>query len=102
MTIITAILSFFVSAFALKLSLSAMGQPARRNRYDTAMTVSAVLSLCGWVLGFVPFLGWLVYGILWLAVVRSVYEISLKKSIGVAVLLVLIRAGLLFGLGFVI
>lgn len=101
MSILTPILTFFLSAFALKLALSMMGQPARRNKYGTAVTVSAILTICGWVLGFVPFFGWLVYAILWFAVIRSVYEISLKRSFAVALLLVLIRGGLSYLVGII-
>ena len=102
MFILTPIITFLLSAFALKLSLSALGQPTRRNQYGTAITVSALLTVCGWVLGLIPFFGWLVYAILWIAVVRSVYELSLKKSVGVALLLVFIRAGLHLLLGLIL
>ncbi len=105
MTIITsiflAIAGFFLSALALKLSLGAMGQPKLQNKYSTAVSTSGVLSIAGLLIGLVvPFVGIVVYGIFWVVVVRSVYGISVKKSVGVGALMMLIRAALMFGLGY--
>ena len=101
MSIIAGILTFFVSAFALKLALHVMGQPARENRYGTALTVASLLSISSLLLGFFPLIGWFIYPILWLLIVRGVYHISFSKSIAVAFLQVLIRAGLLLLVGIV-
>lgn len=90
-SIILAVVSFFLQAFALKLALGVMGQPSHQNKYGTAIRVAATLALAGFLLGFIPLVGWLVYAILWLLVVRSVYGIGLTKSVGVAVLQVVIR-----------
>lgn len=95
MSFILAIASFFVSAFALKLALGALGQPKHENKYGTALTVAGILSVTSFVLGFLPFyIGWLLYPILWLGIVKSVYHIGFGKSMAVAVLQLVIRVGL--------
>ncbi len=97
LSIFLAIAGFFVSAFALKLSLGALGQPKLQNKYSTAVSTSGILNLAGLLIGlFVPFVGFVVYGIFWVVVVRSVYGISVKKSVGVAALMVLIREVLMY------
>ena len=102
-SIVTAILTFFLSALALKLSLHLMGQPSQENKYGTAVTVAGLLSVCGLLLTPFPFfVSWLVYPLLWLLIVRSVYRISFTKSIAVAVLQGVVRMGLVFLLGFII
>ena len=102
LSILTAILTFFLSALALKLALRAMGQPARENQYGTAVTVAGLLSFCGLLLSLLPFfVSWFVYPILWLVIVRNVYHISFSKSIAVAVLQAVIRFGLVLLLGMI-
>ena len=90
-TLILGILSFFVQAFALKLAVGAMGAPRAKNTYSTAMTVAFGLNLAGFLLGFIPFVGWLVYLVLWFAVIMSVYDLGFWRSIGVAVLQVVLK-----------
>jgi hypothetical protein len=99
-TIFGLIIGFFVQAFALKLALGAMGQPAAENRYSRALGVSAMLTVAGFILGFVPFFGWLLSSAVWVAVVMSVYHIGFLKSVGVAILQVVLRfiLGLLLAL----
>lgn len=99
-SIATAILTFFVSAFALKLALKTLGQPARENKYGTAVTVAGLLSLSSLLLTFFPFfVGWFVYPVLWLLIVRSVYHISFSKSLALAVLQAVIHFGLMALIG---
>lgn len=99
-SIVTAILTFFLSALALKLALRAMGQPAQENQYGTAVTVAGLLSFCSLLMGLLPFfVSWFVYPILWIVIVRSVYHISFTKSIAVAALQAVIRFGLILLLG---
>lgn len=102
-TIITAVVTFFLSALALKVALHLMGQPARENKYGTAVTVAGLLSVSSLLLSlFLPFfVSWIVYPILWLVIVRSVYHISFTKSIAVAALQVVVRFGLIFLLGLI-
>lgn len=102
-SIVTAILTFFLSALALKLALGVMGQPAHENKYGTAITVAGVLAACSLLLSMLPFfVSWFVYPILWLVIVRSVYHISFTKSIAVAALQGGIRFGLVLLLGMII
>lgn len=102
LSLVTAILTFFLSALALKLALSAMGQPARENSYGTAVTVAGLLAVSGFLLGFFPFfVSWVVYPVLWLLIVRGVYHISIAKSVAVAVLQAVIRFGLVLLLGLI-
>lgn len=99
LSIFLAIAGFFLSALALKLSLGVLGQPKLQNKYSTAISTSGVLSIAGLLIGLVvPLVGFLVYGVFWVVVVRSVYGISVKKSVGVALLMVLIRQVLMFAL----
>lgn len=95
MSIVVSIIGFFLSAFALKLALKLMGQPSRDNKYGTAVTVAAILSVAGFVLGFIPFFGWLLYPLMWLLIVKSTYQIGWSKSVMVALLQLAIR-GVLF------
>lgn len=102
MSILLGIIGFFLSAFALKLSLKVMGQPAGESQYGTAVTVAGILAVTSFVLSFVPFVGWLLYPIMWLMIVRSVYHISFSKSLVVAVLQVAIRGALFLLLGLIL
>lgn len=100
LSIVTAILTFFLSALALKLALRVMGQPAHENKYGTAVTIAAMLSVGNLLLGFFPFfVGWILYPIMWLVMVKSVYHISFTKSVAVSIVQALIRGGLLILLG---
>lgn len=98
--ILISIVSFFVQALALKVSLGMFGQPSNTNRYSTALGVAAVLNLSAMVLGFVPLFGWFLYAALWLGVVMSVYKIGFGRSLGVAVLQIIVRWVLTLLLGF--
>ncbi len=100
LSIFTAILTFFLSALALKIALRFLGQPSANNQYGTAVTVAGLLSLSSLLLGLLPFfVSWFVYPILWIVIVRSVYHISFTKSIAVAALQAVIRFGLILLLG---
>lgn len=94
MTIITGIIGFFLSALALKLALGAFGQPARENSYSTAVTVAGLLSVLSLALSFIPFVGWVIYPLAWIILVKAVYRLRLGRSIAVGAMQVLIRAGL--------
>lgn len=104
MNIIVAIAGFFISALALKFALSLLGQVGQENKYGTAITTSGVLSSVGLVLSFFTpfFISLPIYAIFWLMMVRSVYGISLKKSVALAGLMVGIRYLLMFALGWLI
>ena len=100
LSIVTAVLTFFLSAFALKVALRVMGQPAHENKYGTAVTVAGVLAICSLLMGLLPFfVSWILYPVLWIVIVRSVYHISFSKSIAVAALQAVIRFGLILLLG---
>lgn len=96
MSILLSIIGFFVGALALKLALGVLGQPGTENKYSTALTVSGVLAISSLLLSFVPLFGWLLYAVLWLAVVKSVYRIGFGKSLIVALLQLVIRGGIWF------
>lgn len=89
--IIGIIISFFVQALALKLALGVLGQPSAQNKYSTALGVSGGLTLTSIVVGAVPFFGWLLVPVMWIAIVMGVYHIGFLKSLGVAVLQVLLK-----------
>ncbi|MFU8807244.1 MAG: hypothetical protein ACNA8W_25775 [Bradymonadaceae bacterium] len=89
--IFTIIISFLVQALALKLALGVLGQPSTQNRYGTALGVAGGLTAMGFVLGFVPIMGWLLFPVMWIAVVMGVYKIGFLKSLGVAILQVVLR-----------
>ncbi|GEM_PF-4512942 len=99
LSIFLAVAGFFISALALKLSLTVLGQPKLENKYSTAITTSGLLNIVGLLIGLiVPFVGFVIYGIFWVLIVRSVYGLSVKKSVGVAFLMVAIRQVLMFAL----
>lgn len=95
--IITHVLSFFAAALALKLALGAMGQPRHLNKYGTAVTVAAILTVSSAILSLLPLhLGWFIYPLLWLLLVKAVYHIGVLKSLAVGMLQLFIRAGLIW------
>jgi hypothetical protein len=97
--ILLGIVGFFVSALALKLALGMLGQPAHENKYGTAVTVAGILSFSSFLLSFTPFfVGWVLYPLLWLVLVKSVYRIGFTKSVLVAMLQLAIRGGLMWAL----
>jgi hypothetical protein len=95
--LIYAIISFLLHALALYLSVEivAEGASERENTYFKAIGVSLVLGALAWL--FLDWLvlavcgGWLVYLVLWFAVIMGVYRLSFLKSLGVAILQVGIR-----------
>lgn len=89
--IIGIIISFFVQALALKLALGVLGQPSAQNKYTTALGVCGGLTLASIVVGSVPFFGWLLVPVMWIAIVMGVYHIGFLKSVGVAVLQVILK-----------
>ncbi|MBA2660958.1 MAG: hypothetical protein H0U74_01580 [Bradymonadaceae bacterium] len=89
--ILFAIIGFFVQALALKVALGVLGQPSAQNKYSTALSVAALLNFSGLLLGFVPFFGWFIYAILWLAVVMGVYHIGFVRGLAVAVLQIVVK-----------
>ena len=93
-TILFFILSFIIQAVALKLSLSVLGQASAQNKFGTAVGVVALLNVALVVTSFVPVVGWLLKPLVWLLVIMSVYRIGFFKSIGVAVIQLVIQVGL--------
>ena len=93
-TILFFILSFIIQAVALKLSLSVLGQASAQNKFGTAVGVVALLNVALVVTSFVPVVGWLLKPLVWLLVIMAVYRIGFFKSIGVAVIQLVIQVGL--------
>ena len=107
--LVLTIVSFLLQALALYLAVRAVAEERTHNTYGKALLVAAVLGLLSWLLlesfAVIACGGWLFYLILWFAVIMGVYKISLLRSLGVAIMLVLIRLGLallltLFGFAF--
>ena len=80
------IVKFFVQALALKLSVEAVKAPGVQNKYGMALKLSAGLALAHLLLGLVPWVGGLVYLVVWCAAVMSTYKLSLVRSVLVALL----------------
>lgn len=93
-TFIFAIVSFLLHVLTLKLAAGSMGVPRANNQYLKALMVVLGLSLAGFVLGLVPILGWLLYPLVWVVVVKSAYDLSFAKSLGVALVQVVLKLGL--------
>jgi len=86
MSIVYSIVQFFVSALALKLAIDVVGTQGTSNKYSKALTVAGGLALSKLLLGFIPLVGTLFYLGLWVFVIRDVYNLSIKKSVGVSIL----------------
>lgn len=84
-TLFFGILTFFLHALVLKIAVGTMGVPASRNTYSKALSIAFALSLAGFLIGFIPLVSWLIYAVLWIAVIMSAYDLGLFKSLGVAV-----------------
>ncbi len=97
MSLIYAALSFIVHAIGLKLSVDVLGNRFTENNFGLALRLSAGLALAHFALGFVPFVGGLIYLALWCAAVMKLYKLSLMRSVGVAVVQFFISL-VLFGL----
>lgn len=93
-TILFFILSFIIQAIALKLSLSVLGQASAQNKFGTAIGVVAVLNIALLVTSFVPVVGWMLKPLVWLLVIMAVYRTGFFKSIGVAVIQLVIQLAL--------
>ncbi|MFP4600483.1 MAG: hypothetical protein ACLFVJ_19670 [Persicimonas sp.] len=83
-SLIFAIVTFFLHALVLKIAAGAMGAPRAKNTYPRALKVAFGLSVAGFLLGFIPIVSLPLYGILWIAVIMSVYDLGFMRSIGVA------------------
>ena len=90
-SLVLGVVSFLLQALALKVALGAMGQPESRNEYTTALTVSAGLSLAGFVLSSIWIVGGLLYLVFWVLVVMNVYELKFTKALAVGVLQYILR-----------
>lgn len=85
--LIFAIVGFLLQALTLKVALGLLGQSSAENKYSRAIGVAMLLAVAGWVLGLAPFgVGYLLYPLLWLAVIMGVYGIGFFRSLGVALL----------------
>ena len=96
--LVVTIISFLLQALALYLAVKAVAEDQTRNSYGRALLVASILGVLGWLLlesfAVLACGGWFLYLILWFAVIMGVYKISLLRSLGVAIMLVLIRLGL--------
>jgi hypothetical protein len=90
-SLIIGIATFVLHAFVLKLAVGTMGAPQHKNTLSKALTVAFGLSVAGFLIGFVPLVSWPLYALLWVAVIATVYEIGIMRSIGVAVLQVVLK-----------
>lgn len=92
-SLIFGIVGFLIQAMALKVALGLLGQSSAENKYSRAIGVALLLTIAGWILGFAPFgLGFVLYPLLWLGVIMSVYGIGFFRSLGVALLQVGVKA----------
>ena len=96
--LLLSLLSFLLQAFVLKVAVGAMGAPERKNTYAKALWVAFALNAAGFVLGWFGIMGAIVYLILWFAVIMSTYALGLFRSIGVAVVQVVLK----FALGIIL
>ena len=94
MFIISVLIKTLVQAVALKFAIETAAGPSTENRFATALSVTAGLSLAGLLFHTIPLVGWLASMVLWCAVVMATYRISLVRSVAVAVLQFFIGAGL--------
>lgn len=88
------LLSLLIQAFALKLSLGFFGKESSENRFSTALGVSFLLSIVLLIVGAMPFLGVVLKPLIWMLVVMLVYRTGFLKTLGVAVVQVVIQAAL--------
>jgi|GEM_PF-2683050 len=85
--LILGITTFFLHVLILKLAVSTMGVPRANNRYSKALILVLGLSAAGFIVAHLPLIGmlsWLIYPILWVAVMMSSYKLSFFKSVAVA------------------
>jgi hypothetical protein len=92
--LILGIATFFLHVLTLKLAVSSVGVPRSKNRYTKALFVVLGLSMAGFIVGFIPLFGWLIYSALWILVVMSAYNLGFAKSILVAVIQVGLKIAL--------
>lgn len=84
---ILGITTFFLHVLILKLALSTIGVSRANNRYSKALILVLGLSAAGFILAHLPLIGmlsWLIYPMLWIAVMMSSYKLSFFKSVAVA------------------
>lgn len=86
MFLIHALLRFLFQALALKLSVEVVRAPGVQNHYTQALRVSAMLGVLSIVCGLIPFVGWLLYLVVWCVVVMRTYKLSFVRGLGVAAL----------------
>lgn len=86
------LLGLLLQALALKLSLSFFGQNASENRFSRAFGVTLLLSVALFVLGWIPLFGWFLKPLFWLVAIMVVYRIGFMKTLGVAIVQLLIQA----------
>ncbi len=84
-TLIFGIVSFFLHALVLKLAIATMGVPHAKNSYTKALGIAFALSVAGLLVGCIPVASYLIYGVLWMAVIMSAYDLGVFKSLGVAI-----------------
>lgn len=92
--LILGIISFLLQALVLKWAAGAVGAPASKNTYSTAMWVAFGLNVLGMLTLAVPIIGWVVYLVAWFAVIMTVYNLGFLQSVGLAIFQVLIKFGI--------
>jgi hypothetical protein len=85
------IVTFFLHALVLKLAVGTMGVPQTKNTYSKAMSIAFGLTLAGFVISFIPLLSWPIYAVLWMGVIMSAYDLGFFKSLGVAVMQIVLK-----------
>jgi hypothetical protein len=103
-TLIIGIVTFFLHALVLKLAVGTMGVPQAKNPYPKALSIAFGLTLAGFVIGFIPLISWFIYALVWLGVIMAAYDLGFVKSLGVAIMLIVLKVMVwivlaLFGLG---
>jgi hypothetical protein len=85
------IVTFFLHALVLKFAVGTMGVPRTKNTISKALSIAFGLTLAGLVISFIPFVSWLIYAVVWMGVIMSAYDIGFVKSLGVAVMQIVLK-----------
>jgi len=100
MTIVTGIALFFfcaavkflLQALALRMAVEVVKPYGVENHYTTALTVAGIVSVAGVITGFIPWIGWLIYLIIWCGIMMSTYKLTIMRSGVVAVMQLMIAS----------
>ncbi|MFW5965903.1 MAG: hypothetical protein ACOCV2_00225 [Persicimonas sp.] len=94
-SLIGAIIVFLGNALALKIAAGAMGASANKNTYTRALSIAFWLLIASFLIGFVPIVSGLLYAMVWVGVIMTVYELSFLRSVGVAIAQFAVKIALL-------